>query len=257
MNVQARAHERTIERQSCPYHRGSTGIGLATAQAFVEEGAYVYITGRRQKELDEAVKLIGGNVKGIQGDVTSFSDLDRLYDTIKKEKGSLDVLFANAGIGAVCPLDKVTEDHFNKTFDVNVKGLLFTVQKALPILKDGASIILTSSIASCKAFDNFSVYCATKAAVRSFARCWTLELEKRKIRVNALSPGMVLTPFFNDMGLSQADVQKFIQDLQSKIPLQRPGKEEEIAKSAVFLASDASSYITGIELTVDGGYAEI
>jgi NAD(P)-dependent dehydrogenase (short-subunit alcohol dehydrogenase family) len=236
---------------------GNSGIGLATAKRFVAEGAYVFITGRRQAELDAAVKEIGGNTTGVQGDVAKLADLDRLYATIKAQKGRLDILFANAGGGLFAPLGAITEEHFDKTFDTNVKGLLFTVQKALPLMPEGASIILNASITSIKGNAAFSVYSATKAAVRSFARSWTLDLKDRKIRVNAISPGVVPTPGYNQAGLTEEQVQGFVASQIPSIPLGRVGTTDEIAKAVVFLASDDSSFVNGIELFVDGGMAQI
>jgi NAD(P)-dependent dehydrogenase (short-subunit alcohol dehydrogenase family) len=238
---------------------GNSGIGLATAHRFVQEGAYVFITGRRQSELDEAVKQIGKSVLGVQGDVSNLADLDRLYETVKQQKGRIDILFANAGVADVAPLGSITESHFDKIFNVNVKGLLFTVQKALPLFQDGGSIILTSSVGGSKGFEGVSVYSATKAAVRSFARSWTVDLKHRKIRVNAVSPGMISTPMVSGqgMGLSEEQVQQFKKSVLNNVPLGRMGNPDEIAKAVAFLASDDSSYITGIELFVDGGLAQI
>ncbi len=217
---------------------GSSGIGLATAKRFVSEGAYVFITGRRQPELDAAVKLIGSDVTGIRSDVSNLADLDRVYAAIKSGKGRLDILFANAGGGGLAPLGQITEEHFDKTFNTNVRGLLFTVQKALPLMPPGSSIVLNASTTSIKGTPAFSVYSATKAAVRSFARNWTLDLKDRKIRVNAVSPGVVPTPGYDLMGLTKEQVQGFV-DLQvSNIPLGRVGTTDEIAKVVVFLASD-------------------
>jgi NAD(P)-dependent dehydrogenase (short-subunit alcohol dehydrogenase family) len=230
---------------------GNSGIGLATAQRFVREGAFVFITGRRQSELDKAVKQIGKNVIGVQGDVTNLEDLDRLYDTVKQQKGRIDVLFANAGIFENASLGSITEAHFDKIFSVNVKGVLFTVQKALPLFQDGGSIILIASVAGSKGFEGGSVYSATKAAIRSFARSWTVDLKNRKIRVNAISPGVIETP----MSAELSEQLKTI--LVSMVPLGRMGRPDEIAKAVAFLASDDSSYITGIELFVDGGIAQI
>jgi NAD(P)-dependent dehydrogenase (short-subunit alcohol dehydrogenase family) len=230
---------------------GNSGIGLATAQRFVQEGAFVFITGRRQSELDKAVKQIGKNVIGVQGDVTNLEDLDRLYDTVKQQKGRIDVLFANAGIFENASLGSITEAHFDKIFSVNVKGVLFTVQKALPLFQDGGSIILIASVAGSKGFEGGSVYSATKAAIRSFARSWTVDLKNRKIRVNAISPGVIETP----MSAELSEQLKTI--LVSMVPLGRMGNPDEIAKAVAFLASDDSSYITGIELFVDGGIAQI
>src|SRR3954453_3707761 len=236
---------------------GNSGIGLATAQRFVAEGAYVFITGRRQSELDAAVKQIGKNVTGVQGDVSNLADLDRLYAVVKQQKGRIDILFANAGGGEFAPLGAITEEHFDKTFNSNVKGLLFTVQKALPLLTDGGSIILNASIVSIKGMEAFSVYSATKAAVRSFARSWTVDLKDRKIRVNALSPGPIDTPGADGLAGSQEEAEQLKAGLAGQVPLGRMGDPDEIAKAAVFLASDDSSFVTGIELFVDGGMAQI
>jgi NAD(P)-dependent dehydrogenase (short-subunit alcohol dehydrogenase family) len=236
---------------------GNSGIGLATAQRFVEEGAYVFITGRRQAELDAAVRQIGKNVTGVQGDVSKLADLDRLYATVKQQKGHLDVVFANAGGGDFAPLGAITEEQFDKTFNANVKGLLFTVQKALPLLVDGSSIILNASIVSIKGMAAFSVYSATKAAVRSFARSWTVDLKQRKIRVNALSPGPIDTPGVRGLAQSEEQLQQIQAGLIASVPMGRMGTPDEIAKAAVFLASNDSSFVTGIELFVDGGMAQI
>lgn len=236
---------------------GNSGIGLATAKRFVDEGAYVFITGRRQKELDEAVKSIGRNVTAVQGDVANLSDLDRLYATVKQQKGQVDIVFANAGTAEYVPLEEISEKHFDNLFDVNVKGLLFTVQKALPLLKDGGSIILNASIVGIKGFKAFSVYSATKAAVRSFARCWTVDLKDRKIRVNVVSPGPIETPGADQLAPSQEERQKMRAGLVNMVPMGRMGQPDEIAKAVVFLASDDSSYVSGIELFVDGGFAQI
>lgn len=236
---------------------GNSGIGLATAQRFVAEGAHVFITGRRQSELDAAVKQIGNNVTGVQGDVSNLADLDRLYATVKHQKGRIDILFANAGGGEFAPLGQITEAHFDKTFNINVKGLVFTVQKALPLVPDGGSIILNASIASLKGMPAFSVYSATKAAVRSFARSWTVDLKDRRIRVNAISPGPIETPAMNGLVQTEEQLKEFKSGLIAAVPLGRLGDPDEIAKAAVFLASDDSSYVTGIELFVDGGMAQI
>ncbi len=236
---------------------GSSGIGLATAERFVAEGAYIFITGRRQAELDAAVKRMGANVAAVRGDVSNLADLDRLYEVVKREKGRVDVLFANAGGGEFVPLGSITEEHFDKTFAINVKGLLFTVQKALPLFKDGGSIILNASIASIKGLEAFSVYSATKAAVRSFARSWTVDLKGRKIRVNALSPGPIDTPILGNLAPTKEGLAQVKAGLVAGVPMGRMGQPDEIAKAAVFLASDDSSYVTGIELFVDGGMAQI
>ncbi len=237
---------------------GSSGIGLATAKLFVDEGAHVFITGRRQSELDAAVKKIGKNVTAIQSDVAKLGDLDRLYAVVKEQKGHIDILFANAGIYEFAKLGSITENFYNKIFDINVKGLLFTVQKALPLFKNGGSIILNASISASKGMEDLSVYCATKAAVRSFARTWSMDLKDRKIRINALSPGVIPTPgFSNSFGLTDEQVREFTESAIPKIPMGRTGTSEEIAKAALFLASDDSSYVMGTELFVDGGYAQV
>jgi NAD(P)-dependent dehydrogenase (short-subunit alcohol dehydrogenase family) len=239
---------------------GSSGIGLATAQRFVSDGAYVFITGRRQSELDAAVKQIGkNNVTGVQGDVSNLADLDRLYATVKDQKGRIDILFANAGVAEFIPLGEISETHFDKTFGINVKGLLFTVQKALPLFQDGSggSIILNASIAASKGFETSTVYSATKAAVRSFARTWTVDLKHRKIRVNAISPGYIDTPIFNSAVQSEEQIEQIKTSLVASVPMGRMGSSDEIAKIVSFLASDDSSYVTGIELFVDGGMAQI
>jgi NAD(P)-dependent dehydrogenase (short-subunit alcohol dehydrogenase family) len=236
---------------------GTSGIGLATAKRFASEGAYVFITGRRQSELDAAATELGGNATAVRGDVADLADLDRLFNTIKREKGRLDVLFANAGGGGMAPLGQITEEHFDKTFNTNVRGLLFTVQKALPLMPPGSSIILNASIASIKGTPALSVYSATKAAVRSFARSWTLDLKESKIRVNAVSPGTVPTPAYYLMGLTNEQVQAFVDSQVTTIPLGRVGTTDEIAKAVVFLASDDSSFVNGIELFVDGGMAQV
>jgi NAD(P)-dependent dehydrogenase (short-subunit alcohol dehydrogenase family) len=229
---------------------GTTGIGLATAKLFVAEGAHVFITGRRQRELDEAVKAIGRGVTGVQGDIAKPADLDRLYARVAK-MGRIDVLFANAGIGAFVSLGRVTEEYFDQTFDINVRGTLFTVQKALPLLNDGSSIILTGSVAGVKGTPDFGVYAASKAAIRSFVRTWTSELKDRRVRSNVVSPGPVKTPIID---LQPPEV---IARIVSTIPMGRMGEADEVAKAALFLASDDSSFITGIELFVDGGRAQI
>jgi len=237
---------------------GNSGIGLATAQIFVTEGAHVYVTGRRQSELDAAVKQIGKkNVTGVQGDVSNLADLDRLYDTVKQQKGRIDVLFANAGIIELAPIGSITESHFDKIFNVNVKGLLFTVQKALTLFQDGGSIVLTGSIGGSKGYEGSSVYSATKAAIRSFARTCTVELKHRKIRVNAISPGPIDTPMTSSMVKSEELGEQLKTNLVNAVPLGRMGNPDEVAKAILFLVSDDSSYVTGIELFVDGGMAQI
>jgi len=236
---------------------GSSGIGLATAKRFVDEGAYVFITGRREPELARAVKEIGRNVTAVQGDVSNPDDLDRLFAQIKREKGRLDVVFANAGVARYAPLGTISEEFYDSIFDINVKGVLFTVQRALPLLPDGAAIILNASIVGSKGFASNSVYSATKAAVRSFARTWTSDLKDRHIRVNAVSPGATDTPGLNELlGSSEAGQQR-AKTIASTVPLGRRGTPDEIAKAVVFLASDDSSFITGAELFVDGGFAQV
>jgi NAD(P)-dependent dehydrogenase (short-subunit alcohol dehydrogenase family) len=236
---------------------GNGGIGLATAKRFVNEGAYVFITGRRAEELAAAVKDIGKDVTGVRGDVSDLGDLDRLFAQIKQKKGRLDIVFANAGIAKYGPFGKITEELYDQIFSINVKGLVFTVQKALPLLPDGASIILNASIVASKGLAANSVYSATKAAVRSFARTWTTDLKDRRIRVNAVSPGFIDTPGLSDL-LASADVGKErLKMISNAVPLGRFGTPDEIAKVLVFLASDDSSYITGAELFVDGGFAQV
>jgi NAD(P)-dependent dehydrogenase (short-subunit alcohol dehydrogenase family) len=230
---------------------GTEGIGLATATLFAMEGAYVFITGRRKKELDEAVKTIGSNVSGVQGDVAKLSDLDRLYETVANVKGRIDVVFANAGVGEFVPMGEISEEHFDKLFSVNVRGTLFTVQKALPLMNDGGSIILNGSVASAKGTPAFGVYAASKAAIRSFVRTWTSDLKDRRIRSNVVSPGPIDTP------LTRRQHPELIARIVSTIPMGRMGKPDEIAKAALFLASDDSSFVTGIELFVDGGRAQV
>lgn len=236
---------------------GTTGIGLATAKRFVDEGAYVFITGRREQELARAVKEIGRNVTGVQGDVSKLADLDRLFAQIQREKGKLDIVFANAGVAGYAALGAITEELFDWTFDINVKGVLFTVQKALPLLPDGASIILTSSIVGSKGLPANSVYSATKAALRSFARTWTTDLKNRRIRVNAVSPGAIDTPGLSNLLASSKTGEERKEMISSVTPLGRVGKPDEIANAVVFLASDDSSYVTGAELFVDGGFAQV
>jgi NAD(P)-dependent dehydrogenase (short-subunit alcohol dehydrogenase family) len=236
---------------------GNSGIGLATAKQFVTEGAYVFITARRQPELAAAVKEIGSNVTGVQGDVSNLGDLDRLFAHIKREKGTLDIVFANAGVAKYAPFGQITEEHYDSIFNINVKGLLFTVQKALPLMPDGASIILSASIVGSKGLTANSVYSATKAAVRSFARTWTTDLKDRRIRVNAVSPGPIDTPGLKDLAASTGAGEQRLKMISSSVPLARLGTPDEIAKAVVFLASDDSSYITGTELFVDGGMAQV
>src|ERR1700675_460407 len=229
----------------------TSGMALATAKLFVEEGAYVFITGRRKDKLDEAVKAIGRNVTGVQGDASNLADLDRLYETVKKEKGKIDVLFASAGRGELAKIGEVTEEHFDKTFNLNVRGTLFTVQKALPLFSDGGWFFLLGSIASIKGFAAFGVYAASKAAVRSFARTWLVDLKERRIRVNILSPGTIDTPILDPLG---PDAKEYF---KSQVPRGEIGRPEEIATVALFLASSDSSFVNGVELFVDGGTAQI
>ena len=233
---------------------GNSGIGFATAKQFVNEGAYVFITGRRDPELAQAIKEIGRNVTGVQGDVANLGDLDRLFAQIKREKGRLDIVFANAGGAKFAALGKITEEHYDAVFNSNVKGMLFTVQKALPLLPDGASIILNASIAASTApLPEWSVYNATKAAVRSFARTWTTDLKDRHIRVNAVSPGYIDTPPWHSIEAGEERMKM----ISNSIPFGRFGTPDEVARAVVFLASDDSSYITGTELFVDGGFAQV
>lgn len=236
---------------------GSSGIGLATAKAFVEEGAFVFITGRRQAQLDAAEAELGSQAAAVRADATKLTDLDELYKQIRQEKGRLDVLFVNAGGGSFAPIGQITEEQFDETFNTNVKGVLFTVQKALPLIPDGGAIVLNASIVSVQGNPSFSVYSASKAAVRSFARGWTSDLKDRKIRVNAVSPGPIDTPGLSGLAQTQEQKNALYEQLASAVPLGRLGKPEEIAKAVVFLASDDASYITGIELFVDGGTVQV
>jgi NAD(P)-dependent dehydrogenase (short-subunit alcohol dehydrogenase family) len=234
---------------------GSSGIGLAAAKRLVADGAYVFISGRRERELEQAVAAIGGNVTAVRGDVSNLADLDRLFATVKERKGRVDILFANAGIAEGAPLGAITEEQFDRMFGINVKGTVFTVQKALPLLSDGASILLTSSVVGSKGFPNRSIYSATKAVLRSFARTWTSDLKARRIRVNVISPGAVDTPGLQ--GLTQTDSDGLNELFRDRVPLGRVGRPDDIASAVSFLASDESSYVTGIELFVDGGLAQV
>ena len=236
---------------------GSSGIGLATAQLFVKEGAYVYITGRRQAELDKAVKIIGTQVKAIRADVSKLADLDQLFAQIKQEKGRLDVVFANAGQASFVPLGSISEELYEQTFNTNVKGVLFTVQKALPLIPDGGSIILNGSVVGQKGFAASSVYSATKAAVRSFARTWTTDLKDRKIRVNTISPGPIETPIFDTFTKTDEEQRAVKAQFAAGVPLGRMGQPDEIGKAALFLASSDASYVAGAELFVDGGTGQV
>ena len=237
---------------------GSSGLGLATAKLFAASGAQVFITGRRQSELDAAVPQIGDGATAVQGDISQPADLDRLYDVIKQKAGRLDVLFANAGVGAFAPMGQITEAHFDRVFGINVKGTLFTVQKLLPLMPNGASVVLNGSITSIKGAPAFGVYAATKAALRSFARTWSVDLRERHIRVNVVAPGTVVTPAYkNELGMNDEQIRQFVAQANSVTPLGRAGTPEEIAKAVLFLASDDSSYVTGVELFVDGGVAQV
>jgi NAD(P)-dependent dehydrogenase (short-subunit alcohol dehydrogenase family) len=237
---------------------GSTGIGLAVAKQFVAEGAHVFITGRRKAELDAAVAAIGPNATGVQADSAKLTDLNALFETVKTTKGHIDVLFVAAGGGGMLPLGAITEEHYEDTFGRNVKGLIFTVQKALPLLVDGASVVLTGSTAGVSGTANFSIYSASKAAVRNLARSWILDLKDRHIRVNVLSPGATRTPgLVNLAGPDEANQKGLLDYLASQVPAGRVGEPEEIAKAAVFLASDESSFVNGAELFVDGGTAQV
>ena len=236
---------------------GSSGIGFATAKQFIGEGAFVYITGRRQTELDRAVTTLGIQAKSVRADASKLEDLDALYAQIQQEKGRLDVLFVNAGGGSFAPLGQITEEQFDEVFDTNVKGVLFTVQKALPLIPAGGAIVLNASIVSVQGVPSFSVYSASKAAVRSFARGWTNDLKDRKIRVNVVSPGPVDTPGLSGLAQTEEHKQALYAQLASDVPLGRLGQPEEIAKAAVFLASEDASFIAGVELFVDGGTVQV
>lgn len=231
---------------------GSSGMALASAQLFVEEGAYVYITGRRKEALDEAVELIGRNVTAVQGDASDLADLDRLFETVEREKGSIDVLFASAGTAEAAKLGEITEAQFDNTFGLNTRGTLFTVQKALPLFNTGGSIFMTGSIASVKGWPDYSVYAASKAALHALARVWLYELKDRRIRVNVLSPGQIATPIQEQLFDAETKAQ-----FEALIPRGKMGRPEEIATVALFLASDDSSYVNGMELAVDGGTSAI
>ncbi len=230
---------------------GSAGIGLGAAKHFAAEGAQVFITGRRQSELDKAVAAIGDNVIAVRGDTSNLADIDRIYEKVKEKAGRIDVLFVNAGFYELGKFGEITEEHFDKTFNTNVRGLFFAAQKALPLLSQGSSVILVGSIASIKGFEAFSVYDATKAAVRSFARSWIVDLKGRGIRVNVLSPGHIDTP-----GLSALMTDEQKASVVANVPLGRLGTPDDMARVAVFLASDDSSYVNGVELFADGGVAQ-
>ncbi len=242
---------RKLEGKIAVITGGSAGIGLGTAKRFAEEGAQVFITGRRQSELDKAVAELGRNATPIRADVSDLADIDRIYEIVKAKAGRIDVLFANVGIYELGTFGEITEEHFDRTFNTNVRGLLFTVQKALPLLMAGSSVILTGSIASIKGFPSLSVYNASKAAIRSFARSWIIDLKGRDIRINVLSPGHTQTP-----GLSVLADEAVRDAMKANVPLGRMGTPDDLAKAAVFLASDDSNYISGIELFVDGGVAQ-
>lgn len=242
-----------LEGKTAVITGGNSGIGLATAKRLTDEGAYVFITGRRQSELDAAVAVIGENAFGVQGDVSKLEDLDRLYEIVKEKKGKIDILFANAGGGEFLKLGEITEEHFDRTFDINVKGLLFTVQKALPLINEGGSIILNASTAASSGMESFSVYGASKAAVRSFARSWILDLRGKGIRVNVVSPGPIETPIVETIVKSEEELQNFKNWAETMVPLNRMGQPEEVASAVAFLASNESSFINGSEIFTDGG----
>jgi len=248
---------RKLENKVAVVTGGSTGIGLGIAQELAEHGARVFVTGRRQVELDTAVRAIGHGATGVRSDISDMADLDRLYDSVQQHASQIDILVANAGGGTFEALGAISEEAFDRTFAINVKGTLFTVQKALPLMPDGASIILTSSTATTRALPSFSVYGASKAAIRNFARHWILDLKERRIRVNAISPGPVRTPGLQGLTSSEAEWQAFEADLTAQIPLGRVGDPREIGKVAVFLASEDASFVNGVELFVDGGMAQI
>jgi NAD(P)-dependent dehydrogenase (short-subunit alcohol dehydrogenase family) len=248
---------RKLENKVAVVTGGSTGIGLGIARQLAAEGAKVFITGRRQAELDAAVKDIGAGAVGVQSDVSKLADLDRLYDAVQQQASHIDILVANAGGGEFAPLGSITEEHFDKTFAINVKGTLFTVQKALPLLRDGASVILTSSTSTTRAIPAFSVYGATKAAIRNFARHWILDLKDRQIRVNAISPGPTVTPGLRGLTNTEEEWKGFQGFISAQVPLGRIADPNEIGRAAVFLASDDASFVNGVELFVDGGMAQI
>ena len=235
----------------------NSGIGLASAKRFASEGARLFMTGRRQAELDRAVAEVGHGARGIQGDVANLADLDRLYGVVREEAGRIDVLLANAGGGTLMALADITEEHYDRTFATNVKGTLFTVQKALPLLRDGASVILTGSTAGVTGGPSFSVYSASKAAIRNFARSWIQDLAPRRIRVNVLAPGATSTPGLHGLSSTEEQDRAFVAAMEAAAPLGRMGRPDEIASAALFLASDESSFVNGSELFADGGSAQI
>ncbi|CAN5773708.1 SDR family oxidoreductase [soil metagenome] len=248
----------TLEGKIAVVTGGSSGLGLATARRFASEGARVVVMGRRQAELDGAVALIGHGALGVQGDIARLDDLDRLYEIVRERAGRLDVLFANAGGGEFMPLGEITEAHVDKWLGINIKGTLFTVQKALPLMPDAASIVLNGSIASIKGIPAFSVYSATKAAIRSFARTWSVDLQARRIRVNVVAPGTVITPGYETgLRMTEEQIRQFDAEAAAATPLGRTGRAEEIANAVLFLASDESSFVNGSELFVDGGAAQV
>jgi len=247
----------TLEGKVALVTGGNSGIGLATARRFAHEGAFVFMTGRRQAELDAAVRSIGAMAEGVQGDVARLGDIDRVFETLRQKRGRLDVLFANAGVAEFARLDQITEAHFDRIVSINLKGVVFTVQKAVPLMARGSSIILNASNTSCKGLENFSVYSATKAALRSFARTWTTDLKGRGIRVNAVSPGLTVTPGIDTLAGGKEASTQMHEAVSAVIPLGRPAKPDEIAAAVTFLASDDSSYITGAELFVDGGMSQV
>jgi NAD(P)-dependent dehydrogenase (short-subunit alcohol dehydrogenase family) len=236
---------------------GNSGIGLSIARKFVEEGAFVYITGRRQEQLDHAVNQIKTNVTAVQGDVSRAADLDRLFDQIKEEKGCLDIVVANAGVVEVVGINDIDDAHYEKVFGTNVHGVVYTVTKALPLVSNGGSIILVGSVASFRALPGCSVYCASKAAIRALARNWAIELKDRKIRVNNLSPGPIDTPIMELQAATPEGVEQLKSSFVAAVPMGRMGRSEEIADAALFLASDDSSFVTGIDLCVDGGAGQV
>jgi len=236
---------------------GNSGIGLATAKRFQQEGAKVVISGRSQKTLDDAVKAIGNGALSIQADVANLADLDKLYKEVSDKFGRIDVLFVNAGVAKFAPLAETSESTFDEQFDINIKGAYFTIQKAVPLLKDGASIVLNTSVADSKGTIGTSAYSATKAALRSLARTAAAELIGRGIRVNAVAPGPIVTPIFEKTGLPEEAVDEFAKEIIEKVPMKRFGQPEEVAATVAFLASEDASYITGAEINVDGGLGQI